>query len=127
MRRRISPGSRRCARRERPRADQAGAAMQRVLVIGSSGAGKSTFANALGAATGLPVIHVDRLFWQPGWVQTPKDLYLEKVKIAIAGECWIFDGINAATFDLRIPRADMIVWLQRSRFLCLWRIARRVL
>jgi adenylate kinase family enzyme len=101
--------------------------MQRVLVIGSSGAGKTTFALALGAATGLPVIHVDQLFWQAGWVQTPKEDYLAKVRAAIAGDRWIFDGINASTFDLRIPRADTIVWLRRSRTICLWRIAGRIL
>src|SRR5262249_35019775 len=101
--------------------------MQRVLVIGSSGAGKTTFAIALGAATGLPVIHVDQLFWQAGWVQTPKQEYFAKVRAAVAGDRWIFDGINTSTFDMRIPRADTIVWLQRSRYLCLWRIAGRVL
>jgi adenylate kinase family enzyme len=101
--------------------------MQRVLVIGCSGAGKSTFSIALGAATGLPVIHIDHLFWQSGWVQTPKDIYLASLKAAIAGERWIMDGINASTFDLRIPRADTIIWLRRSRAACLWRIGRRVL
>jgi adenylate kinase family enzyme len=101
--------------------------MRRVLVIGSPGAGKSTFSHALGDASGIPVIHVDHLFWQAGWVQTPKAIYVEKLKAVIAGERWIFDGINASTFDLRIPRADTIIWLQRSRAVCLWRIARRVL
>jgi len=101
--------------------------MQRVLVIGSTGAGKSTFAIALGAATGLPVIHIDRLFGQAGWVRTPHEDYLAKMRAAIAGDRWIFDGVNVTTFDLRIPRADTIVWLKRSRALCLWRIAGRVL
>jgi adenylate kinase family enzyme len=100
--------------------------MQRVLVIGSPGAGKSIFARALGATTGLPVIHFDQLFWQPGWVETPKDVCLEKVKVAIARDRWIFDGVNTASLDLRIPRADTILWLQRARLACLWRIARRV-
>jgi adenylate kinase family enzyme len=101
--------------------------MQRVLVVGSSGAGKSTFAAALGTATGLPVIHVDRLFWQAAWVQTPKEEFIAKVRAAIAGERWIFDGVNATTFDLRIPRADTIIWLRRSRVACLRRIAWRIL
>jgi adenylate kinase family enzyme len=101
--------------------------MRRVLVIGSPGAGKSTFSRTLSTVSGIPVIHVDHLFWQAGWVQTPKDIYLEKVKAAISGERWIFDGINASTFDLRIPRADTIIWLQRSRAACLRRVALRIL
>jgi adenylate kinase family enzyme len=101
--------------------------MQRVLVIGSSGAGKSTFALALGAATGLPVIHIDHLFWQAGWVQTPNDVYVASIKAAVAGERWIMDGINTATFDLRVPRADTIIWLQRSRVACVRRVLYRVL
>jgi adenylate kinase family enzyme len=101
--------------------------MQRVLVIGSPGAGKSTFAVALGAATGLPVIHIDHLFWKAGWVRTPDEEYVARVRAAVAGDRWIFDGGNTSTFDLRFPRADTIVWLKRSRYLCLWRIAGRVL
>jgi adenylate kinase family enzyme len=60
-------------------------------------------------------------------VQTPKDVYLDRVKVAVAGERWIFDGTNTTTLDLRIPLADTIIWLQRPRFLCMLRIVRRVL
>ena len=101
--------------------------MQRVLVIGCSGTGKSTFALALGKRTGLPVIHIDHLFWQPNWVQVPRDIYLARLEQAVARPQWIIDGLNASTFNLRIPRADTIVWLQRSRAICYWRIMRRVI
>jgi adenylate kinase family enzyme len=47
--------------------------MRRVMVVGSGGAGKSTFAGALGAHTGLPVTHLDWHFWRPGWEPTPWD------------------------------------------------------
>jgi adenylate kinase family enzyme len=47
--------------------------VRRVAVVGSSGAGKSTFARDLGARTGLPVVHLDRPFWRPGWVETPRE------------------------------------------------------
>lgn len=99
---------------------------QRVVVIGSSGAGKSTFARRLGAATGFPVTHIDQLFWQPGWVQTPKPLYLERLAAVVEEDCWIIEGVNASTLDLRLPRADLLIWLERSRLACLWRVARRV-
>jgi adenylate kinase family enzyme len=99
---------------------------QRVVVIGPSGAGKSTLARRLGAVTGLPVTHIDRLFWQPGWVQTPKPLYLERLAAVVAQDRWIIEGVNASTLDLRLPRADLLVWLERGRLACLGRVARRV-
>jgi adenylate kinase family enzyme len=101
--------------------------MQRVLVIGCSGTGKSTFARALGVRTGLPVVHLDRLFWQPNWVQTPRDLYIARLKEVVARPQWIMDGVNASTLDLRVPRADAIVWLQHSLPICYWRIMKRVI
>jgi adenylate kinase family enzyme len=100
--------------------------MQRVLVIGCSGTGKSTFARALAGLTGLPVVHIDHLFWQANWIQVPREIYLVRLDQSVAGERWIIDGINTSTLDRRVPRADTIVWLQRSRIVCCWRIIRRV-
>lgn len=99
---------------------------QRVVVIGSSGSGKSTFARRLGTATGLPVTHIDQLFWQPGWVPTPKALYLERLAAVVAQDRWIIEGVNASTLDLRLPRTDLLVWLKRGRLACLWRVGLRV-
>ena len=99
---------------------------QRVVVIGCSGAGKSIFARRLGDTTGIPVTHIDQLFWQPNWVQTPKSLYLERLSAVVAQERWIIESVNASTLDLRLPRADLLIWLERGRLGCLWRVARRV-
>lgn len=99
---------------------------QRVVVIGCSGAGKSTFARRLGDITGLPVTHIDQLFWQAGWVERPKDSYLERLAAVVAEDRWIIEGVNASTLDLRLPRTDLLIWLQRGRLACLWRVARRV-
>ena len=71
--------------------------MKRVLVIGSGGAGKSTFATRLGARLGLPVIHLDRVYWQPGWVETPKDEWLRKVEEMCAADAWVMDGNYSGT------------------------------
>jgi len=101
--------------------------VQRALVIGCSGAGKSTFARTLGKLSGLPVIHIDQLFWQPNWVQVPHDVYLARLDEAVSGERWIIDGNNPSTLDRRIPRADTIIWLHRSRAVCYWRIMQRVI
>ncbi len=100
--------------------------MQRVLVLGSSGSGKSTFARKLGEITGLPVVHLDQLFWEPGWVQAPKPVYLERLHRALAQDQWIIDGNNSSTMDLRLPRADRIILLDRSRLVCLARVGCRI-
>ena len=102
------------------------AAFQRVVVIGSSGAGKSTFARRLGEATGIPVTHIDQLFWEPGWIEAPQSVYLARIAAVVARERWIIEGVSTGTLDLRLPRTDMVFWLDRSRWACLWRAARRI-
>ena len=66
--------------------------MQRVAIIGSGGAGKSTLARQLGEATGLPVVHLDREYWAPGWVEPPRDEWTRKVALFAAEDAWIMDG-----------------------------------
>jgi adenylate kinase family enzyme len=95
--------------------------MQRVLIIGISGAGKSTLARALAARTHLPLIHLDREFWQPGWVMTKRDIWRPKVEALAAGERWIMDGNYGGSLDLRLPRADTVIWFDYPRLKCLRR------
>ena len=101
--------------------------MQRVLVIGIPGAGKSTFSRKLAARTGLPLIHLDREFWQPGWRITPREQWRAKVAALVAREAWVMDGNYGASLDLRLPRADTVAWFDYPRRVALrrvlWRIA----
>ena len=99
--------------------------MNRVAVIGSGGAGKSTFARQLGERTGLPVIHLDGLFWGPNWAPMPKPEWIELERNVIAGEQWIMDGNYGSTQDLRLPRADTVIFLDIPRLVCLWSVTRR--
>ena len=101
--------------------------MQRLLVIGISGAGKSTFTRALAAKTGLPIIHLDTEFWQPGWKITPRERWRPKVAELIEREVRIMDGNFGATLDLRLPRADAVVWFDYPRLLCIGRALWRVI
>ena len=97
--------------------------MQRVVILGCSGAGKSTFARALGARLGLPVVHLDALFWQPGWKEPENEAFRAAVASAIAGDAWITDGNYVGrTFDLRLPRADTVIFIDQPRWLCVFRI-----
>ena len=66
--------------------------MQRVLVIGSPGAGKSTLSHQLAERTGLPLHHLDQLFWLSGWVERDRDEGRAELAEVLAGERWINDG-----------------------------------
>lgn len=99
--------------------------MRRIAVIGSGGAGKSTLARRLGEILDIEVIHLDALYWNPGWVETPKQQWRETVEELIARDKWIMDGNYGATFDVRLPAADTIVFLDFPTRVCLWRAIKR--
>jgi len=99
--------------------------MKRVLVIGSGGSGKSTFARQLGERLNIEVKHLDRFYWRPGWTKPAKEDWLQTVSELIAGNSWIIDGNFGGTLELRVKRCDTIVFLDMSRLLCLWRVAKR--
>jgi len=99
--------------------------MRRVLVIGAGGAGKSTFAVRLGERTGLPVVHLDREHWRPGWIEPAPDAWQATVARLIAGERWILDGNFGGTLDQRLAACDTVVFLDMPRAQCLWRVLRR--
>jgi adenylate kinase family enzyme len=101
--------------------------MRRVLVIGSGGAGKSTFARRLGELLGLEVIHLDALYWRAGWVETPKEVWRERVAELVGREAWVLDGNYSGTLELRLAACDTVVFLDLPRATCVWRILKRAL
>ena len=101
--------------------------MRRVVVVGSGGSGKSTFSRELGRRTGLPVIHLDREYWRPGWEETPKDEWKDRVAEMLEGESWIMDGNFGGTREMRMRAADTIIFLDLPRRVCLYRILKRTL
>jgi adenylate kinase family enzyme len=97
--------------------------MRRIVVVGSSGSGKTTLARQLGAKLGLPVIHLDVLYWRPGWTASDRESFRRRVAAAIAGDGWIVDGsFSGLAMDLTVARADILVVIDRPRWLCLWRV-----
>lgn len=92
---------------------------QRILVIGCSGAGKSTLARQLAEQLSLPLIHLDAEYWLPGWQQPSREAWRAKAAGIAARAQWVMDGNYAGTFDLRMPRADVIVFLDLPRLVCL--------
>ena len=100
--------------------------MHRIVILGCSGTGKSTLARKVGARLNLPVIHLDSLFWEPGWVEAETEVFRARVTQAIEGPRWVTDGnFLSKTGDLRFPKADLIVWIDQPRWLRLVRIVRR--
>jgi adenylate kinase family enzyme len=89
--------------------------VERVAIVGAGGAGKSTLARALGERTGLPVVHLDEHYWQPGWVEPPRDEWRACQAELCAGDRWIMDGNYGGTIDLRLDRADTLVFLDLPR------------
>ncbi len=99
--------------------------MQKIAVIGNAGSGKSTFARDLGQILGIEVIHLDALFWNAGWIETPKDIFRSRVEQAVRGDAWVSDGNYTSTFDIRLLAADTIVFLDLPLQISLWRVVNR--
>lgn len=100
--------------------------MKRVLVIGSSGAGKSTLARRLGGKTGLPVIHLDKIYWKPNWTEPPADEWRATLENVLRGDRWIMDGNFGSTLDLRLRFCDTVIFLDLPPITCICRVLKRV-
>src|ERR1044072_3989841 len=93
--------------------------MRRVLVIGAPGSGKSTLATRLAATLGVPVHYLDRHYWKPGWQYRDAADARERVRGIAETPAWVMDGNFSDTFDLRMPRADSLIWLDYRRATCI--------
>ncbi|MEQ1604287.1 MAG: DNA topology modulation protein [Pyrinomonadaceae bacterium] len=101
--------------------------MKKVVVIGSGGSGKSTFSRQLGEVTGLPVVHLDQLYWHAGWVKTPADEWEAIVRRELEKPDWIMDGNFGGTRPMRLAACDTVIFLDLPRWLCIYRILKRTL
>ncbi|MFA5006532.1 MAG: isopentenyl transferase family protein [Candidatus Izemoplasmatales bacterium] len=99
--------------------------MERIMIVGNGGTGKSTLAVRLSELTGLPVVHLDRLFWRPGWKSVESAEFDRLLAEEVARERWIIDGNYNRTMETRLARADTVVWLDFPRVVALWGVLRR--
>jgi adenylate kinase family enzyme len=101
--------------------------MNRVVILGRGASGKSTLAKRLGEITGLPVVELDRIFWQPGLLPTSREEWARAQDQLAANEGWIIDG-DLGPLDVVEPRlrvAEMVILLDFSLARCAWRAMRR--
>lgn len=100
--------------------------MKRIMVIGvSSGVGKSTFAKNLGNILRIPVHHLDASFWKPGWVQASSDEFQKAQQKMVQEDQWIIEGNYSSTYNIRVEKADTIIYLELPLYVCLYRVITR--
>ncbi len=96
------------------------------MLIGPGNAGKSTLAVELGKILGLPVFHLDRIFWLPNWIEKERQLFNEEQRSLVAKDRWIIEGDFYKSYDIRAERADTIIYLNVPRRLLIPRFFKRV-
>lgn len=99
--------------------------MKRIAIVGCGGAGKSTLARQMGEILNLPLIHLDKEFWQSGWKMRSREEEREIVEKIAKQDEWIIDGNYQSTMDTRFEAADTIIFLDFPTLLCLKRVIKR--
>ena len=94
--------------------------MERIMIIGCGGAGKSTRARKLGEKTGLPGVHLDQIWWAPGsWQHLEREEFDRLLRIETEKPRWILDGNFNRTMELRLEKCDTVIYLDYPRIVCL--------
>ena len=93
--------------------------MKKVIVIGCPGSGKSTFARALHDKTGIPLYHLDMMYWNADKTTVEKRVFLELLSSVLEKDEWIIDGNYGSTMELRMAACDMVIFLDYPLDVCL--------
>lgn len=97
----------------------------KIMVMGSAGAGKSTVARQLGQAYDIPVFHLDRCFWKPGWNMSTQEEQSAIHKTLMNKNAWVIDGNYTTFFKERAEQTDKIIYLNLNRWHCFYRVLKR--
>lgn len=93
----------------------------RIHVTGNAGSGKSTLSQQIASELDLPLIEMDRIIWQPNWQRTPATNSRAQLIQLLQSESWVLDGVSR----LGRQQADLIIFLDFPRYVCIWRCAQR--
>lgn len=99
--------------------------MKKIIIIGSPGTGKSTLGKQLAKSLSVDIYHLDALFWQPNWQMSSREEQQSILYDIVKKDSWIIDGNYSGTLDIRFDHADTIIYLKRSRVLCIFRAIKR--
>lgn len=99
--------------------------MKKVIVIGCPGSGKSTLARALHQKTGLPLHHLDMMYWNADKTTVEKDVFLTRLSAILKEDAWIVDGNYSSTMEMRLQACDTVIFLDFSLDVCLAGIKER--
>ncbi len=98
----------------------------RILILGCPGSGKSTFARALAARTGLPLVHLDTVWWRADGTHISREEFDRALDDLMRGEQWIMDGDYSRTYEVRVRAADTVIFLDYPEDVCMAGITARV-
>ncbi len=101
--------------------------MQRIVVVGTSGSGKTVLARRLAQRLAIPYVELDALYWGPGWSAMPLQSFRQRVTSALEGAAWVVDGNYSKVRDLVWCRADSLVWIDYALPVVMWRLIARTL
>lgn len=101
--------------------------MKKIIIIGSSGAGKSTISTQLSEKLHLELYHLDKLFWKPGWELCSKSEQISIQEELLQKDTWIIDGNYGGTLEMRVSAADTIIFLDLPRLQCVYGVCKRIL
>lgn len=99
--------------------------MKRILIIGGNGSGKTTFAKKLSAKTGLPLIHLDKLYWKDNWQHVTQEEFDKRLTPELLKSEWIIDGNMKRTLPVRLKYCDTVIFFDFPRSVCLWGAIKR--
>ena len=93
--------------------------MKKVIVIGCPGSGKSTVSRALHNKTGIPLYHLDMMYWNADKTTVEKNVFLERLSTVLEKDEWIIDGNYGSTMELRMAACDTVIFLDYPLDICL--------
>ncbi|MEM9546930.1 MAG: hypothetical protein AAGA77_13200 [Bacteroidota bacterium] len=102
-------------------------AYKRILIVGCPGSGKSTLSRKINRALNYPLYSMDDLYWKENWQRTPDPEFIKILSSIVARENWIIEGNYSRFFDIRLQRADMVLFIESSTIVCLFRVIKRAL
>lgn len=102
------------------------AAPKKIVISGNCGSGKTTLAKMLSKELNVPIFHLDKMYWKPGWKKCSKEEFQQKHSSVLKNDSWIIEGPYASGLQERCKEADVVLFLDRSPLLCSWRVIKRM-